>query len=76
MKIVKIIIDDSGEKVKYPKWHLSTNVWDAERTLCSGEVFGEGESSAIYKEQIVTDLKKMTCPNCREILKYFKAIKP
>lgn len=67
-----MITDDDGERHTSKKWHLVTTHGDSPRTVCTGEVFGEGESSAIFKEKFTG---KITCPNCIEIVKWFKEIK-
>lgn len=74
MKLVKLITDDDGRKVDRPAWHYVTHWSDGERTLCSGEVFGPGESQAEYKEKEV-DKGGITCNRCLAIIKEIKAIK-
>lgn len=71
---VKILVDDDGEKVEKPKWHLSVIADGCNRTLCSAEAYGEGESSAAYKEKLVKR-GGITCPFCLASLKDFKAVK-
>lgn len=73
MEVVKITHDEDGRKVHDPKWHYVTNWADAPRTLCGGEVFGEGEGSAVFKTK---QLKKgsITCGVCIEFIKEIKSI--
>jgi hypothetical protein len=73
-KVVKILYDEDSVKCETPKWHLVEWVFgDSPRTACTGEVFGYGEGSAIYKEKSV--LKGgVTCPNCLEIIKWYKGL--
>lgn len=74
MKLVRIIVNDDGEKVGNPKWCLSKN-WDgADRTVCDGEVFGLGEGGAEFE---IKERKRggITCENCLEIIKWYKKIK-
>lgn len=69
-RAVKIIANDDGEKVKR-EWCYIINI-DAERTLCTGEAFGYGESSVEY------EIKKdcpITCLNCIEIIRQIKKVK-
>jgi hypothetical protein len=42
--LVKIKFDDDGNKKKYAKWCTVNPFGDGNRSLCSGEVFGFGES--------------------------------
>ncbi len=68
--VVKITRDDDGYKVESPKWHYIEN-GDAQRTLCSGEVFGYGEGRAEFK----TKRGKISCSDCIAILKKHKSVK-
>lgn len=70
--LVKITSNDDGDKIQNPKWHWIMTI-DADRTLCGGEAFGEGESNAKFK---LKTLKKggITCPLCLSIIKEIKAI--
>lgn len=72
--VVKILFDDDGEKRDEPVWCLSEFVDGAPRTLCSGEVYGDGESSVIYKEKTV-ERGGITCDNCKSIINRIKSIK-
>ncbi len=69
--VVKILFNDDGDKEEQPKWHYIEMPDGAERTLCSGEVFGEGEGRAIYKKK----RGKITCPSCIQLIKKYKAVK-
>jgi len=73
--LVKIFSDDDG--VPYDKdeqfWHLVTRYGDADRTFCSGEVFGEGEGKATFQTKTVE--RGITCPKCREYIKFIKSVK-
>ena len=71
--LVKITVDDEGYAVDDPKWHVITSI-DAKRTLCTGEVFGFGESSCEFEEKQVKR-GGITCPNCIEFVKNIKGIK-
>lgn len=72
MEVVKITEDEYGEKRVNAKWCYVTNI-DARRTMCGGEAFGFGESSAKYKTK---QLKKgsITCPRCISLIKEIKSI--
>jgi len=70
MTVVKILFNEDGEKEFRPKWHYIMCI-DAERTLCTGEVFGYGEGKAVYK----TREGKVTCPDCIAIIKKIKLVK-
>lgn len=72
MHLVKMITDDDGEKHTSNHWHLVVNNDATDRTCCTGECFGLGEGSAVYKEKFTG---KITCPNCIKIIKWYKAIK-
>lgn len=73
-EIVKIKVDDNGEKRLYAKWHWITDQAGVLRTLCDGEAFGIGDSGAVYETKIV---KKggVTCSECLRLIKMFKSIK-
>lgn len=72
--LVKILTDDDGLKVDKPTWHLVINVNDTQQALCTGEVFGEGESARVtFKEK--TTHKGVPCEKCHAIIKWFKSIK-
>lgn len=72
--LVKIIVNEDGDKQDDPKWHLVHNFGDSCRTVCSGEVFGEGEGSAVYKEKF-NEKGGVTCSSCLEIIKWYKSVK-
>jgi hypothetical protein len=70
--VVKLITNDDGDKTDDKSWHLVVNTDGSDRTACSGEVFGEGESKAMFKTNIDG---KITCSKCRELVKWYKSIK-
>lgn len=72
MLLVKMITDDDGAKHTSKDWHLVINIDATNRTVCTGECFGEGEGSAEYK---VKTTGKITCRRCIEIVKWYKAVK-
>jgi hypothetical protein len=75
-KIVKLTMDD--DRVEIPKeeqvWHLGTTATGDPIVLCSGEFYGEGQSSCEFKEKVV-EYGGITCKNCLELLKEYKSIK-
>jgi hypothetical protein len=71
--LVKFITDDDGETME-PLWHFPMCVGDANRALCNGHVFGEGESSAKFAVKIV-QRGGISCPVCLSILKALKKVK-
>jgi len=71
--LVKFITDDDGEPMP-PLWHYPLVIGDANRALCNGHVFGEGESGAKYEVKQV-QRGGITCPECLKIIKMFKRIK-
>lgn len=73
-EVVKITIDDDGEKVDEPKWHLVVIGEDAHQTLCTGEFYGEGVSNCVYKTKTV-NRGGITCPECLDIIRVIKNIK-
>ena len=73
-ELVKILSDDDGETVVNPKWHIVFTTDGTSRTLCSGEAFGFGESSATFETKIV-QRGGIDCPKCMEWLRHFKSIK-
>jgi hypothetical protein len=72
--LVKIVVNDDGDKVNEPKWHWIVDHFDSERILCTMEAFGFGESSAEYKIKTV-NRGGITCSQCLQLIKEFKAIK-
>jgi hypothetical protein len=72
--LVKILENEDGEKQRYAKWHLVVTWGDSPRTLCTGEVFGYGEGSAMFKRRFV-ESGGITCPECLKIIHEMKKIK-
>ena len=72
--VVKLLIDDDGSKHPSKFWHYVTNDDGSNRSLCTGECFGEGESTAKYK---IKEAKKgsVTCESCKAILKKYQSYK-
>ena len=64
---VKVIIDNDGEKTYDDEWHFMDKSWDEWRTLCKGEVINDGA-------QVEQRLGRITCPQCREIIKEYKKV--
>ncbi|MCS4309695.1 hypothetical protein M2404_004072 [Rheinheimera pacifica] len=74
-RVVQIIVDDDGELTNNESWHLVIEDIDSSpRALCTGEVFGYGESSAKFKEKTVAR-GGITCAACLKIIKRYKAVK-
>lgn len=69
--LIKVFSDDDGRKVDDRGWCATMNI-DAPRTLCTGEAYGQGESSVVYKTK---ESGKVTCPACIKILKTLKEFK-
>lgn len=73
--LVMILFDDDGYEIDDPVWHLvdpcSRGVQGA--VLCTGEVYGVGESDAIYNLKTVK--RGIPCPRCAEIIRIYKAVK-
>ena len=72
--LVKILFDEDGEKIDEPVWHLVVSVSGSPATLCTGEVFGEGEGNAVYEEKQV-NRGGITCKKCLEQLRDLKSVK-
>lgn len=71
-RIVNLITDDDGcEHPNAGQWHLVTSFGDANRTVCTGEAFGEGESACTFEFKT----GKITCQNCIDIVNFFKKVK-
>lgn len=69
MRVIKITRDEDGKK-ENRQWCGIQFTGDSPRTICRGEVFGEGEGRAEYKEKE----GKITCHRCIEVVKYYKSI--
>lgn len=72
--LIKLITNDDGEEIQNPKWHITQPFGDSDRTLCSGEAYGLGESGAIFEGKFGS-LKDCDCPKCLEIVSWFKKLK-
>lgn len=72
MHLVKILTNEDGEREKR-EWCLVQNYSDAPRTVCRGEVFGEGEGNATFKEKF-SKKGGITCESCLQIIKWYKSI--
>jgi len=72
--LVKIVANEDGDPVEYPKWCLSEQQGDSYRTICSGEVYGIGEGSAEYEYKTGFG-RDITCQRCLRILKLHHEIK-
>ncbi len=72
--VVKILANEDGEQEIDPKWHLVTIGGGSEMALCTGEVFGYGEGSAVYEKKKV-ERGGITCETCLQMLKLYKSIK-
>jgi len=73
--VVRLYINEDNERIKDPVWCLvDPGAYDAARTLCNGEVFGASEGNARGE---VKKVKRggITCPNCLQKLREYKAIK-
>lgn len=70
--VVKIKVNNDGEKQKYAKWCLIDPCnYQGNATLCTSEFFGAGESACVYESK----LGVITCPNCIEKIKRYQKIK-
>lgn len=72
--LVKIIKDEDKFKIDNPKWCLVVFAAGSPMALCSGQVFGEGEGDAVYKEKWIKQ-GGITCPKCLTQIMFFKSIK-
>lgn len=73
-ELVKILIDNDGEKRTDPTWCLISPISGDPATLCGGEFFGAGQSDCIYK---LKNVKRggITCVRCRGIIREIKEVK-
>ena len=73
--LVRYFTNEDGDTAENDFWHLSDPTsWDAPRTLCDGQVFGDGESGIEYEAKLVKR-GGITCPKCLESVKTMKAVK-
>lgn len=72
-EVVKITVDNWGDERENPVWCLVVEDSATTRTLCAGEAFGIGDSSAEY---VTKEGKRgsITCPDCKAKIKWFKSI--
>lgn len=73
-RLVRFTFDDDEAPVIDDTWHFVTQKTGSDMKLCSGEVFGIGEGSAVYEMKEVTR-GGITCPMCLEEIRRMKAIK-
>lgn len=73
-EVVKILVNEDGDKQHSPKWHLVIEHSGSLMALCTSEVFGYGEGSAEYKTKEV-QRGGITCLRCLGIIKKFKRLK-
>lgn len=71
--VVKMTIDDSGEKHPSNKWHLVISASGSRVTLCTGESFGEGEGNASGVQKFVRK-GNITCKKCLSFIYMIKMI--
>ncbi len=64
--LVRITHNDDGDKTDRKDWCAIEIHGDSERSLCTGEAFGPGESNARYKLKT----GKVTCFRCKKIITY------
>lgn len=72
--VLKIFVDDDGDKIEKPVWHLYETDGGGPHALCTGEFVGDGESGCEY---ITKEVSRggITCANCLEILRWHKSVK-
>jgi hypothetical protein len=71
MNVVKLITDDDGNKHISNSWHYIYCGDGANRTFCTLECFGFGESALKFKIK----KGKINCPDCIRIINKIKAVK-
>jgi hypothetical protein len=75
MNLVKIVINDDGDIVDNPKWHVIESFSGDPRLLCTGEVYSTIQTKHVKYETKQGKLKDCDCPKCQEIVKWFKSLK-
>lgn len=70
--VVKFTKNDDGEKDD-GLWHYAFHLTGNQK-LCTGEFYGIGESSAIFKTKGV-EKGGINCPKCLRIINEMKSIK-
>ncbi len=73
--LVKITADNDGSKKKYAKWCLSVATNGVSESVCTGEVYGIGASNRVLYKTKEGSIKKVTCPECISVIKWFKDLK-
>ncbi len=73
-QLVKLLTYDDGDEKTDLKWCLVEELSDSPRTACTGEAFGPGESGCEFKTKQGL-IKDITCPRCKEIIKWYKGLK-
>lgn len=69
--LVKILVNDDGEKEENPKWHLQ-DPWDV-MTFCQGELFDAATDCEFIQKN--SDRGGITCPDCLRKVREIKAVK-
>lgn len=75
--VVKFFIDEDGEIDDSDVWHLVTTSCGDQCALCSGQFFGYGLSTIDNEDGHHYEEKcgRVTCPDCRDIIKRIKKVK-
>ena len=71
IKLVKIITDEDGYRTGDDNWHLSEGSAGSPKALCTGQVYGCDEGPVQYSTKVGGNI---TCPKCKDIIKFFKSI--
>ncbi len=76
-KLVKILINDDGEKTPLGErfWHLSVERSGDPMLLCSGEFYSFGCCTNVVAKTKIVERGGITCPLCLKYIREIKAVK-
>lgn len=75
--LVMQIVDDDGDVVLEPKWHMHTVLCGDEAMLCTGNFTDSGGSSGNGEEYKFKSVKRggITCDDCLSMIMELKRVK-
>lgn len=71
-EVAKLHTDFDGNEYKNSYWHYVTQICGDPAILCTGEFLAE---SAGGSDDTETKIGKITCPECKNMIREFKAVK-
>jgi hypothetical protein len=75
--LAKQLVDDDGDAVPYPSWHLVVEHCGDEAILCTGEFIHDASSSGNGSKYTRKSVKRggITCNRCSELIQKIKDVR-